>query len=53
MVVPLVGGAARELTRTKLPAQLQPINGFTWSPDSRYVYFFMRPTATRRTSSIG
>jgi Tol biopolymer transport system component len=42
MTIPSSGGPARELARAKSPAQLQQIDGNTWSHDGRFVYFFKR-----------
>ena len=42
MTVPATGGPARELARAKAPEELQAINGFSWSHDSRFVYFLKR-----------
>ena len=42
MIVPSGGGAAREVARAKAPGEFQLINGYSWSHDSRYVYFFER-----------
>jgi Tol biopolymer transport system component len=45
VTVPSAGGPARELARVKRPAQLQTVDGFEWSADSRFVYFFKRATS--------
>ena len=45
MTVPANGGPARELARVKAPEEFQVINGFSWSHDSRFVYFLKRANA--------
>jgi Tol biopolymer transport system component len=42
MMVPATGGPARALSRARTPAEFQPLLGFAWSPDDRFVYFLKR-----------
>jgi hypothetical protein len=46
MIVPSTGGTARALVRVTTPAEFQPLLGFAWSPDDRFVYFLRRANAT-------
>ena len=43
VVVATAGGPPRPLKSLKLPARFS--DGLAWSPDSRYIYYFMGPAA--------
>jgi Tol biopolymer transport system component len=42
LIIPSNGGAARELVRAKLPAELQTLWGAAWAPDDQFIYFARR-----------